>query len=317
MRRDARRRAGAASRSLITMALALCWHSSARAQQSYPAHVSSLNDVPVTDSLTPVVKRGRDAPRRAPKVSEDSEEEEFIKPSRPTVANPAEIQKRGVLQVEYGYDGNFRSEEFRAEHTAPLSLRFAASGRLLLAFEVDSFKSETDRETRERRTGVGDARLGLQLVALKDDGAHPALAFAYQLKLPAASEQKQLGTGRFDHELRLLLSKKIGKTDLNFNAGFLADGEEGGGGWDHGGLAAFAASREFDNDFGAEAEISGMSLDAGLPRGLYALGSLNYKVNRRLRFDWGVRFGLNPEAPRVGVFGGLSVGVADLYKRHK
>ena len=111
--------------------------------------------------------------------------------------------------------------------------------------------------------------------------------------------------------------KKVGKTDLNFNAGFLANGEEDGAGWDHGGLAAFSVSREFENNFGVEAEISGMSLDAGLPRGLYALGSLNYKVNRRLRFDWGARFGLNPEAPRVGVFGGLSVGVADLYKRDK
>jgi hypothetical protein len=318
MRQDAGRRASAAVRSLITLALALCWYSSARAQQSSAAHVSSLNDVPVTDSLAPAVKRGRGAAAgRAPTVSEASEEEEFIKPSRPTVANPAEIQKPGVLQVEYGYDGNFRSEEFRAEHTLPLSLRFAASGRLLLAFEVDSFKSETDRETRERRAGVGDARIGFQVVALKDTAAHPALAFAYQVKLPTASEQKQLGTGRFDHELRLLLSKKIGKTDLNFNAGFLADGEEGGGGWDHGGLAAFSVSREFENDFGVEAEISGMSLDAGLPRGLYALGSLNYKVNRRLRLDWGARFGLNPEAPRVGVFGGLSVGVADLYKRNK
>jgi hypothetical protein len=41
------------------------------------------------------------------------EEEEFIKPSRPTVANPAEFQKPGVLQVEYGYDANFRGEDFR------------------------------------------------------------------------------------------------------------------------------------------------------------------------------------------------------------
>jgi hypothetical protein len=315
MRQDTSRLASAAGRSLITLALALCWHSSARAQQTSDARASLLNDVAVTDSLAAVSAPGKDA--AAKPTPTPSGEEDFIKPTRPTVAKPAEIQKPGVLQVEFGYDGNFRSDQFRDEHTLPLSLSFAASSRLLLAFEVDSFKSETDAETRERQSGVGDARIGFQIVALKDTEAHPALAFAYRLKLPTASEQKQLGTGRFDHELRLLMSKKIGKTDLNFNAGFLANGEADGSGWDHGGLAAFSVSRELDKDFSVQAEISGMSLDASLPRGLYALGSLNYKVNRRLRLDWGARFGLNPEAPRVGVFGGFSVGVADLYKRGK
>jgi hypothetical protein len=318
MNQGRRSQAGAFAGLLVAIAFTLCCLSSAQAQQSYPAHVSSLKDVPVTDSLA-AASAAAEARRAAaaPAAEGESEEEEFIKPDRPTVSSSAEFQKPGVLQVEYGYDGLFRSGEFRAEHTLPLSLRFAASSLLLLTFDLDTFKSETDAETRERPTGVGDSRLGFQVVALKDTQAHPALAFAYRVKLPTASERKQLGTGRFDHEVLLLLSKKVGKTDIDFNAGFLANGEEGGAGWDHGGLAAFAVSREFENDFGVEAEISGLSLDESLPRGLYALGSLNYKVNRRLRLDWGVRFGLNPEAPRVGVFGGFSVGVADLYKRGK
>lgn len=45
------------------------------------------------------------------------------------------------------------------------------------------------------------------------------------------------------------------------------------------------------------------------PRGLFALGALTYKAGPRLVFDAGLRFGLNPEAPRVGVFAGLTVGV--------
>ena len=133
------------------------------------------------------------------------EEEEFIKPSRPSVANPAEIQKAGVLQLEYGYDGNFRAAEFRAEQSAPLSLRFAAGSRLLLEADLDTIKSQTD-ETGTRRTGVGDTRLGLQVVALTDTAHHPALAFAYYVKLPTASEEKELGTGRVDHKVMVLLS---------------------------------------------------------------------------------------------------------------
>lgn len=316
-------RARAARPLLAALVSILCPLASARAQAAGSNAVASLQDVRVTDSLASfaardVAKRatsatdGAASPSASRAADSQAEEDEFIAPSRPSVANPAEFQRAGVLQVEYGYSGNFRSPSLSADQAAPLALRFAASNRLLLEFDLDTFKSETDRESRERQTGIGDARLGFQVVALKDTDEHPTLAF--YVKLPTASEAKSLGTGRFDHTLLLLLSKKIGKTDIDFNVGFLADGEADGSGWDHGGMAAFDVSRDSENNFGVEAELSGTSIDSQLPRGFYALGSVNYKVNRRLRFDRGARFGLNPDAPRFGVFAGLSLGVADLYK---
>jgi hypothetical protein len=66
---------------------------------------------------------------------------------------------------------------------------------------------------------------------------------------------------------------------------------------------------------GIEGELSGQNLDDVQPRGLFALGALTYKVNKRFRIDGGMRFGLNPEAPRVGVFGGVVIGVANLYRK--
>ncbi|HEX8115924.1 MAG TPA: transporter [Pyrinomonadaceae bacterium] len=245
---------------------------------------------------------------------QSEEEEDFIKPARPTVATSAEIQKAGVLQVEFGYDSNFRAEEFRTEQTLPLTLRFAASKRVLLEADLDVLKSETD-EAGVRMTGVGDTRLGFQVVALGETEEHPALAFAYYVKLPSAGREKGLGTGRVDHRLVGLLSKKFGETDMDLNVAYLNVGREEGGRRASGGQLALAFSREFENDFGFEAELSGQSLDDAQPRGVYALGALTYKVNRRLRLDGGVRFGLNPEAPRVGVFAGMSVGVADFFKK--
>lgn len=148
------------------------------------------------------------------------------------------------------------------------------------------------------------------MVALEDRPGRPALAFAYFVKIPSASEEKGLGTGRFDHKFVGLLSKKFGQTDLDFNVAYLLVGEEGGGGgWEHGGQGALSVSREFENDFGFAAELAGQSHDDVQPRGLFALGALTYKANPRLVFDAGLRFGLNPEAPRVGVFAGLTVGV--------
>jgi hypothetical protein len=113
----------------------------------------------------------------------------------------------------------------------------------------------------------------------------------------------------------VLLSKNFGETDLDFNVAYLNVGRETGSGRESGGQVALSVSREFQNNFGFEAELAGQSEDDSQPRGIFALGALTYRANRRLRFDGGLRFGLNPDAPRVGVFAGLTVGVGRLYRR--
>lgn len=240
---------------------------------------------------------------------QSQEEEPEIKPSRPGVANPAEIPEPDVLQLEFGYDSNFRARDVRAEHSLPVTLRYSVAKRLLLQLDFDAVLSETGGQTRERATGFGDMRVGFQVVALEDAPGRPALAFAYFAKLPTAEESEGLGTGRFDHKVVALLSKKVGEADIDFNAALLVVGREDGPGWEHGGQAALSVSRDFKNHFGFETELSGQSLDDVQPRGLFALGGLRYTANRRLVFDAGARFGLNLEAPHFGLFAGMSVGL--------
>jgi hypothetical protein len=261
--------------------------------------------IPTTDTLPPNARQSQ---------SGNKEEEEFINPARPGVSNPAEFQKPGVLQIEYGYDASFRGRGFRLQQTAPLALRFAATSHLLFELDLDTVSSQTD-QTRTRMTGIGDTRAGFQIVALKENEKHPALAFAYYAKLPTASAEKGLGTGRMDHKIVTLLSKKFGKTDLDFNAAYLIVGREQERGWVTGGQAALGLSREFKNNYGFEAELSGQTKDDAQPVGLYALGALTYKVNKRFVFDSGMRFGLTQDAPRVGVFAGMTVGVVDFYRK--
>jgi hypothetical protein len=139
--------------------------------------------------------------------SSGEEDEDLIKPTRPGIANPAEFQKSGVLQIEYGYDGNFRADEFRSQQTAPLTIRFALVERVLLDFNIDTVISEKD-EMGMRETGVGDTRVGVQVLALKDTERHPALAFAFYAKLPTASDEKNLGAGRTDISRRRFVEQK-------------------------------------------------------------------------------------------------------------
>lgn len=260
--------------------------------------------ISVTDSL----------PSNSSAQQSSGEEEELIKSSRPGIANPAEFQKPGVLQLEYGYDANFRAEDFRAQQTLPLTLRFAVSKRLLLEFDLDTVLSETDL-MKLRSTGIGDTRLGFQALAFAETTQHPALAFAYYIKLPSASEQKGLGTGRIDHRIVALMSKKVSDTDMDFNVAYLNVGREDSIRRASGGQAAVSLTREFESHFGFVAELSGQSVDDVQPRGIFTLGALTYKANRRLQFDVGMRFGLNPAAPRVGVVAGLTVGVADFFNK--
>lgn len=253
--------------------------------------------------------------RSKPGVQKSSDEEdELIKPSRPGAANPAEFQKPGVLQIEYGYDGNFSADEFQSQQTAPLTVRFSPFERLLLDFNIDTVISEKDGMGM-RETGVGDTRVGVQVLALKDSERHPALAFAFYTKLPTANSEKNLGTGRTDYRLAALVSKKVGKTDFDFNAAYLNVGREFGDRRASGGQAAFSVSREFENNFGVIGEISGQSEDDVQPKGVFALGGVIYKVNKRLQFDAGLRFGLNPNAPRNGAFAGFTVGVGNPFKK--
>lgn len=256
------------------------------------------------------------APVAHAQTSAPAEEEELIKPARPGVTISAEIQRAGVLQFEYGYDGLFRAEEFRSQQTTPFSLRFAAHKRFLLEFDLDAVISKVDHPLAEHETGVGDARLGLQAVALEDTSAHPALGFAYSVKLPVASDKRGLGTGRIDHRLIALLSKKIGETEFDLNLAYLNVGRKDSARRASGGQAALSVAREFENKLGYDVELAGQSVDDQQPRGIYALGALLYRVSPRARFDAGMRFGLNPSAPRVSVFAGVTIGIGGFSRRN-
>lgn len=257
------------------------------------------------------------APVLAQSSSQPDDEPDFIVPARPTVSNPAEFQRPGVLQLELGYDSNFRSKgNFDVQQDAPLALRFAISRHFLFELDTDTPYSLVDPMGR-RNTGTGDTQLGIQAVMQHEKRSSPGVAFAYYIKLPTADRRKGLGTGHVDHSLIALVSKKVGKTTIDFNAIYLIAGRTSGKGNASSGQAAIAASRNLTKKFGVQGEISGSSRNDMQAGAMFGLGVVTYQINRRAVFDSGLRFGLTPGAPRIGVVAGITVGVADLYrKRH-
>lgn len=244
------------------------------------------------------------------------DEPDFIVPARPTFSNPAEFQRPGVLQIEYGYNGNYHAKGVSAAHDTPLAVRFAASRRLLFEFDGDSPISQRVNGS-PRETGIGDFLLGVQGVLQHESKSKPGVAVAYYIKLPAASSAKNLGTGRVDHNFIALISKKFGETTVDFNAIYLLAGRTSDNGRASSGQAALAASRNITKRVGIQGEISGFTRNDQQRGAMFGLGVMTYQVNQRLVFDGGVRVGLTRDAPRVGVVAGLTVGVADLYKKRR
>lgn len=244
----------------------------------------------------------------------DDDEPDFIVPARPTVSNPAEFQRPGVLQLEYGFNGNWRAPGGASEQDTPLALRFAVSRRLLLELDTDSPFSQASDGARV--TGAGDTQLGAQLVLRHEDAQGPGVALAYYVKLPTASASKGLGTGRVDHSILALFSKKLGETTFDFNAIYLLAGRTTDAGRASSAQAALALSRNVTRRFGLQGELSGLTRNDSQAGAVFALGVATYQVNRRLVIDGGMRFCLTPEAPRVGAVAGLTVGVAQLFRHH-
>ena len=227
-----------------------------------------------------------------PVAADDDDEPDFIVPARPTVSNPAEFQRPGVLQLEFGYNANFHaSGSYKYQQDAPLALRFAVNRRMLLELDTDSPYSQKDT-SGARNTGAGDTQLGIQAVLQPENKSRPGIALAYYIKLPTANENKGLGSGRTDHSFLGLVSKNIGKTTIDFNAIYLLAGRTSESGHSSSGQAALAASRNVTKRFGIQGEISGSSRNASQAGAMFGLGVVTYQINRRMVFDSGVRIGL-------------------------
>lgn len=253
-------------------------------------------------------------PSPSPSPSPD-DEPDFIVPARPTVSNPAEFQRPGVLQLELGYNSNFDARgNFNVQQDVPLAIRFAVNRRFLIELDTDSPFSMKD-SSGVTRTGAGDTQLGIQAVLLPETKSRPGVAIAYYIKLPTADENKGLGTGRVDHNFIGLVSKTVGNTTVDFNAIYLLAGMTSSNGHTSSGQGALAVSQKITKRLGLQGEISGYSRNDEQPGAMLGLAVATYQINRRIVIDGGIRFGLTPDTPKAGVVAGVTFGIASLYKR--
>ena len=243
----------------------------------------------------------------------EDEDENHIVPVRPSVSESAQIQKRGVLQIEYGADFDFDAPDFRNRQAGTLGVYFAATKRLRLDFEFETFAAQRNR-MNERESGTGDVNLGFKFIARARPEERLAAAFSYSIKLPAADQNRNLGTGRIDHNLRLIFSRAYGKNEFTVNFSYLNVGREREAKRASGAQAILRYDRKLARKFSFINEFYGNTVNEQQPRGLYYLGALTYRANKRLQLDAGIRPGFGRDVPNFSFFFGASFGAVDLYE---
>lgn len=236
------------------------------------------------------------------------EDEALIAPTRPGVSESVASPKKGVLQFEYGGEFDFRSPDFRNRQGGPSGIFFGVSDRLRLDLEFETIISSLDA-SGVRETGVGDVNLGFKAVFRDKPHERLGLGMSYSIKLPAASESRGLGSGRIDHNVRFLLNRTFGDNDFTVNFAYLNVGRDDSERRASGAQVILSYERQLPNNFSAIVETWGNTVDERQPRGIYVLGALTYKVNKRMRIDGGIRPGIGSDAPRFNAFAGLTVGV--------
>lgn len=231
-------------------------------------------------------------------------------PNRPTVSNPAHVTQFGVLELEYGLD-----------HTWPQKGTSQTSGNGLLKFgllcdiefrwNTTSFLSQTD--ATGTHTTFGDNWLGTEIRFHRQTTWLPTMAFSYSVKIPTASSENGLGTGRVDHSFTFGASETVAHFTFDFNFTQFLIGQPSGY-FDQNQQMTLAFSHVIYQRLQFAGEFYGQTqLNSAAPGFVSSLWALTYAVSPRLVIDGGFEAGLTSGGPHRHAFGGITYSIANLY----
>jgi len=236
-------------------------------------------------------------------------------PNRPTVSNPAHVTQYGVLELEYGWDRLWPEPGVRQTSLGGL-LKFGLLCDIELRWYTTSFLSQTDASGTHQT--FGDNWLGTEIRFHRQTPRLPTMAFSYAFKIPSASTENGLGTGRWDHSFTFGASENIAHFNFDFNLTQFLIGRPTETGFDENQQLALAFSHalhgglQFAGEFYGETE-----LNKATPGFASSLWALTYTVLPRLVIDGGFEAGLTSGGPHRHLFFGATYSIANLYPRRQ
>jgi hypothetical protein len=241
-------------------------------------------------------------------MSNVSAQDLALSPTRPTVANSATIQDKGVLQIETGYDA-YPQRVPGNQQTVGVSLYFAPLERLRLDYGWSAFShQETDDG---RASGVGTVQVGGKVVLFKEryNRAAPGIAIQYEAELPTASDRVLQGFGQ---QVVLLVNHHFGRDgilDVIVNGSLVQSDCQTKNGCSYGGQQSFALSYHLHEHTRLYAEVFDQNnSQSNTPPGTYAFGGFYRQFSESFGLDGGMRFGVTDHSASVGPTIGLVFG---------
>jgi len=231
-----------------------------------------------------------------------------LSPSRPTVANSATIQDKGVLQAEIGYDA-FPQHNPGNQQTVGTSLYYVPVARLRLDFGWSAFSHQEGEDGKAN--GVGTIQLGGKIVLVPEEynRAKPGIALQYEAELPTASNRLLQGFGQ---QIIVLLNHHYGPNgivDVIVNGSLVQADCQTRSGCRYGGQQSFALSYHLDKHTRLYAEVFGQNVSqSNAPPGTYAFTGFYHQFSDSFGLNGGMRFGLTNHSASIGSTVGVVFG---------
>lgn len=223
-------------------------------------------------------------------------------PNRPTFSTTAETVQRGVLEIEFGFEGGAGHQDLNG------LLKFGLTKNLEIRFANNPF-------LRDSGTGdLGDSGAGFKYRFVSQQKLRPTISGLYTVTFPTAGSD--LGSGAVGHSLLVLLSKDFGKHHFDVNEGVQFVGRPGASGFDRNCFSAVDYSHPIKGKWAFAVEVAGTTwTSATTPASMTLLGAATYNVSSRFVLDGGVYFAPYGNFPVATGFAGLTYSIADLYHR--
>jgi len=233
-------------------------------------------------------------------------------PNRPTVSNPAHVTQYGVLELEYGWDRFWPEKGIRQTSLGGL-LKFGMFCDIELRWDTTSFLSQTDAGGTHQT--FGDNWLGTEIRVHRQTRRLPTMAFSYAIKIPSASTENGLGTGRVDRSFTFAASENIAHLNFDFNFTQFLIGRPTASDFDQNQQLALAFSHVIHGRLQFAGEFYGATqLNETTPGFASSLWAITYTLVPRLVIDGGFETGLTSGGPHRHAFMGATYSIANLYR---
>ena len=230
-------------------------------------------------------------------------------PNRPTVSNPAHVTQFGVIELEYGLDRVWPGDGVSQTSGNGL-LKFGLLCDVELRWNTTSFESQTD--ATGTHSTFSDNWLGTEIRFHRQTKLLPTMAVSYAVKIPSASTDHGLATGRVDHSFTFGASETVAHFNFDFNFTRFLIGTAAGG--DRNQQMALAFSRAIYERLQFVGEFYGQTqLNDATPGFASSLWGLTYTVAPRFVIDGGFEAGLTAGGPHRHAFGGITYSIANVY----